>query len=161
MPCYLFTYHAYGTWLPDRKQGYVERKRGILPTDMTEAARYRTSMKETVAEFRSATQLSAIGGIIDSQTKQKFEAYYIATESTHIHALVGWRDERTWLHMRSIIKSSIKEPVASGSRIRSILTIWSRFICRNIAVGNGVRSVGSSCDRGPAPEGVALRLLHH
>jgi hypothetical protein len=38
MPCYLFTWHAYATWLPDRKQGYVEKGRGILPPDKAAAA---------------------------------------------------------------------------------------------------------------------------
>ncbi|MEM1305417.1 MAG: hypothetical protein AAGG46_11005, partial [Planctomycetota bacterium] len=29
MPVYLFTYHTYGSWLPDRPQGYVQRDQGI------------------------------------------------------------------------------------------------------------------------------------
>ena len=49
MPCYLFTYHGYGTWLPDRSRGYVRRKEGILPTDeapMAECYRKRTNVKK-------------------------------------------------------------------------------------------------------------------
>jgi hypothetical protein len=107
MPCYLFTYHAFGTWLPDRKQGYVKRKRGIRPSDFAEAERYRSAMKETVVEFDERLQLSAIDAVIDSQVKQNFDAYYIATDATHVHILIGWRDERAWLHMRSILKGSI------------------------------------------------------
>ncbi|QDT75400.1 hypothetical protein I41_46100 [Lacipirellula limnantheis] len=34
MPCCLFTYHAYGSWTPDRKQGYVKRHQGILQQDL-------------------------------------------------------------------------------------------------------------------------------
>jgi hypothetical protein len=107
MPCYLFTYHAFGTWLPDPKQGYVKRKQGILATNFAEAERYRAAMKEAIVEFDTAIQLTVIDSIIDSQIKQDFECYYIATDATHAHALVGWRDERSWLHMRSIIKGSI------------------------------------------------------
>ncbi len=33
MPCYLFTFHAFGTWMPDREEGFVQRKKGILPPD--------------------------------------------------------------------------------------------------------------------------------
>src|SRR4051794_35604479 len=29
MPCYLFTYHAYGSWMPDHKRGYVHRGQGV------------------------------------------------------------------------------------------------------------------------------------
>jgi hypothetical protein len=107
MPCYLFTYHAYGSWMPDRKQGYVKRRRGILSTDVAMAEKYRTSMKESAVIFGSVTQLAIIDSLIDSQKRQEFECYYIATDSTHVHILLGWRDEREWLHMRSIIKCSI------------------------------------------------------
>jgi hypothetical protein len=33
MPVYLFTYHAYRSWMPDRNRGFVRRKEGILPAD--------------------------------------------------------------------------------------------------------------------------------
>ena len=33
MPCYLFTFHAFGTWMPDREEGFVRREQGILPPD--------------------------------------------------------------------------------------------------------------------------------
>jgi hypothetical protein len=106
MPCYLFTYHAYGTWMPDRKQGYVKRKRGILPCDPREAAAYRAVMNESVAELDSQVQITAIDSIVDSQVKQSFATHFVATDTTHVHALVSWRDDRTWLHLRSIIKGS-------------------------------------------------------
>lgn len=121
MPCYLFSYHAFGTWLPDRKQGYVKRKRGILPTNVAEAKRYRAAMKEAIVEFDSQVQETVIDSIIDSQEKQRFECYYIATDPTHVHALIGWRDERTWLHMRSIIKSSISRRLKKDCGKRSWL----------------------------------------
>lgn len=107
MPCYLFTYHAFGTWLPDRKRGYVKRHRGILLPDKDMATKYRAAMKESVVELDSDTQLIVIDAILDSRDKQRFETYFIATDSTHVHVLVGWRDERAWLHMRSIVKGSI------------------------------------------------------
>jgi hypothetical protein len=40
MPCYLFTYHAYGSWMPDRVEGYVRRGQGILPRDTQMASLY-------------------------------------------------------------------------------------------------------------------------
>jgi hypothetical protein len=51
MPCYLFTYHAYGSWMPDRPQGYVRRGKGILPTDTRMAERYRKNTKYDKAPF--------------------------------------------------------------------------------------------------------------
>jgi hypothetical protein len=29
MPVYLFTYHAYRSWMPDRPEGFVQEGRGI------------------------------------------------------------------------------------------------------------------------------------
>ncbi len=107
MPCYLFTYHAYGSWLPDRKQGYVERKQGILPQDQNLADQYRERMTEAGKVFDSQLQQAIVVVLLDSQEKQHFESYAIATDSTHVHVLLGWRDGRAWLRMRSTVKGSI------------------------------------------------------
>ena len=107
MPCYLFTYHAYGSWMPDRKQGYVKRSRGMLELDREMAANYRRAMKESPVQFTDEVQLAIVDAVIDSRPKQNFEVYFIATDSTHAHLLVSWRDDRPWLRMRSGIKSSL------------------------------------------------------
>lgn len=51
MPCFLFTYHAHGTWLPNRSRGYVKRGQGILPPDETMHQRYSQAMKEPKVNF--------------------------------------------------------------------------------------------------------------
>lgn len=107
MPCYLFTYHSYGSWMPDRKRGYVKRHRGILGPDTNTAAKYRLAMKDAAVELDGCTQIICIDTILESREKQKFEVYFIAINLTHVHLLVGWKDERAWLPMRSIIKSSL------------------------------------------------------
>jgi hypothetical protein len=107
MPCYLVTYHAYGSWLPDRKQGYVKRKQGLLARDAKAATQYRNAMKESIVSFTSAIQSSIIDAILGSQTKQQFEPYFIATDKTHVHVLIAWRNDRTWLQLRSRVKGSI------------------------------------------------------
>jgi hypothetical protein len=107
MPCYLFTYHAYGSWMPDRSKGYVKRKRGILSPDVDMAAKYHASMKESAVRFDDTIQERILDAILTSRQPQAFEPYYISTDMTHVHLLVGWRDTRTWLRLRSTIKSSI------------------------------------------------------
>jgi REP element-mobilizing transposase RayT len=82
-------------------------KRGILSADAAMATNYRAAMKEEAFKFDGETQLAILDAVLDSRAMQRFETYYIATESTHVHILVGWRDKRPWLHMRSIIKGSI------------------------------------------------------
>jgi hypothetical protein len=107
MPCYLFTYHSYGSWMPDRARGYVKRKRGILSRDIDMAAKYHATMKESAVEFDNKTQDLILEAILISQSLQSFGTHFISTEVTHVHVLVGWRDARTWLRMRSSIKGSI------------------------------------------------------
>ncbi len=113
MPCYLFTYHAYGSWLPDRQQGYVIRKQGILPQDPAQAVQYRQRMKEAEKKFSPDIQQSIIHVLLESQEKQSFECYSIATEVSHVHLLLGWRDNRPWLRMRSTVKGSMTRSLKS------------------------------------------------
>ena len=72
MPCYLFTYHAYGSWMPDRPQGYVQRKQGILPPDAVLAQKYRTAMEQSEAKFTSDVQIALIDSLLESREKQSF-----------------------------------------------------------------------------------------
>lgn len=107
MPCYLFTYHAYGSWLPDRRRGYVKRGRGILPADAHMARLYTKSMKETAVTFDDQLQRWAIAAALESESLQEFELYFVATDDTHVHILIGWRDEPDPARMRSSLKGSV------------------------------------------------------
>jgi hypothetical protein len=107
MPCYLFTYHAYGSWMPDRSRGYVKRRRGILPRDVDMAAKYHAAMKEQALEFNDNMQGLILDTMLASHQPQVFKPYFITTDISHVHLFVGWRDGRTWLRMRSSIKGSM------------------------------------------------------
>lgn len=119
MPCYLFTYHTYASWMPDRRRGYVKRNRGILPSDERMAKRYRKAMKQSQVEFDSDIQLLMLAAVLESRKKQGFELYFFSTEPTHLHLLVGWRDERPWLRLRSSLKSSVTRRLNVEIRKRS------------------------------------------
>jgi REP element-mobilizing transposase RayT len=107
MPCYLFTYHAYGTWLPGRKQGYVKRGRGILPTNAHMHRLYAAALKEDVVKLQETHQLQVINSLLESQAPQHFDVHYAATDATHVHGIVAWRDDRNALKLRGLIKSSL------------------------------------------------------
>ncbi len=107
MPCYLFTFHAYGTWMPDREEGFVRRKQGLLPPDAKLAQQYRTRAKEDQVLFDSRLQSLIIEEIRIAWEKQRCRGHYVATESTHVHLLVSWPDERSWLRLRMGLKSSL------------------------------------------------------
>jgi len=107
MPCYLFTYHAYGSWMPDREEGYVRRKQGVLPADQQRAAEYRQAARQPQVRFDAAVQRLVICELQAAWLHQQCRGHFIATDSTHVHVLVSWRDERPWIRIRSGLKSSL------------------------------------------------------
>jgi len=118
MPCYLFTFHAYGTWMPDRKAGFVRRKRGILPSNEELATLYRERACETNAAFDDAIQRLLIEETRITCDKQRYRVHGIATDPTHLHVLVSWRDERPWMKIRTGLKSSLTRRLNRDARQR-------------------------------------------
>lgn len=107
MPCYLFTYHGYGTWLPDRRRGYVRRHEGILASDSKMAATYRANMHQDAVGFDTSIQQHLIDEILVAAEHQRFRCHYIATELTHIHVLVSWKNDRDWQVVRAKLRESL------------------------------------------------------
>ena len=93
--------------MPDREEGYVRRKQGVLPKDPKMAQRYRDVQKESTVTFDDAHQRALIDSVLQSQEPQRFEVYYVATDPTHVHVLLGWDDDRKWLKLRSAVESSL------------------------------------------------------
>jgi hypothetical protein len=107
MPCYLFTYHTHGSWLPDHPRGYVRRHQGILPPDSVMATRYRANMKQKAVLFDNVVQRLLIDETIIAGTFQQFRCHFLATETTHFHALVSWKTERKWETVRAKLRESL------------------------------------------------------
>lgn len=116
MPCYLFTYHAYGSWLPGRTRGYVKRGQGILPPDKHMHRLYAEAMKETAVEFNEQPQRWSIAALLESEPLQRFELYYVSTDATHLHVLLGWRGNRDPITMRGLVKGSLTRRLNSFER---------------------------------------------
>ncbi len=127
MPCYLFTWHAYGTWMPDRPQGYVRRGEGILPCNVVEAQRYRARQKEQPAAFDEATQKLLIEEATITAQFRRFRLHGVATELTHAHLLVSWHDERSFAQVRRGLRESLTRRLnADANRRRWIVRGGSR-----------------------------------
>ena len=107
MPCYLFTYHAYRSWMPDRQLGYVRRGEGVLPADQEMAVLYANNATEELARFLAAHQRAAIATIQDAVRHIDCRLHFVSTDSTHIHPLVSWDGPRTWQQNRNSIKRAI------------------------------------------------------
>ncbi|MFK7788138.1 MAG: hypothetical protein AB8C95_01425 [Phycisphaeraceae bacterium] len=107
MPCYHFTFHAYGTWMPDKKKGYVKRKKGVLPSDERMAQNYRANQKQPTVKFLKVHQeaIAAILRVVGQHLDATMRC--IAIEPTHLHVIVSWSHERAWDSMRQSIRSAL------------------------------------------------------
>ena len=107
MLTYLFTYHAYLSWLPDRHEGYTERGKGIQPRDMKKAAEYREKATHGLVRFDDRLQRIAIDELLIAVEKQTLHLHAVATDDAHLHVLVSWHTEKTWKQARNGLKYSL------------------------------------------------------
>jgi REP element-mobilizing transposase RayT len=107
MPCYLFTYHTFGSWYPDRAQGFVARGQGILPQDVKLAKVYRSRAKQETVFIEQQHQQAMIHRLIEAVSFIDCRLHGVATDNTHLHVLASWRGERTWQQNRASLKKSL------------------------------------------------------
>ena len=87
MPCYLFTYHAYRSWMPNRRQGYVRRHVGVLPRDLKMAARHEENATFAEVRFAHDHHRSIIETLCDASSHIACRLHYVATDISHVHVL--------------------------------------------------------------------------
>lgn len=107
MPCYLFTYHGHGTWLPDHSRGYVRRKEGVLASDARMADCYRRNFNGEAVHFNRQSQQTMIEAALEAFRCQSLRGHGIATNATHLHVLVSWTTERNWQVVRRQLRGSL------------------------------------------------------
>ena len=107
MPVYLFTFHAYRSWMPDRGRGYVRRDEGILPRDEEMVAEYRERATNDPTTLTREIQRALLQELQTACHFQQLRLHGGSTEPSHIHAVTIWRDERTTLAVRAGIKKSL------------------------------------------------------
>ena len=117
MPCYLFTYHTHGSWLPDHPRGYVKRGQGYLPCNHQLAEKYRGSMQTATVFLGEFEQEIAINALVEAVDYIDCQLHYVASDRTHLHVLVSWRDDTPWKKRRNSLKKAITIKL-KGSRDR-------------------------------------------
>jgi hypothetical protein len=93
MPVYLFTYHAYQSWLPDHRRGYVEKGAGIQPSNIQLANAYRAEAQHPPFLFDSLAQYYLILKAQAVCTEDGYRLHGAGSETTHLHFIVSWHDE--------------------------------------------------------------------
>ena len=82
------TQHTYGTWFPDRPQGFVRHGRGLQRPDPELAGRYRRLMRGEPTWLEAAHQRALIESVIQSCEIYGWTPRSIATDASHFHACV-------------------------------------------------------------------------
>ena len=121
MPVYHFTFHAYGTWLPDRAEGYTPYRSGWKPPDTKRADQYRDQMDQAVSRFDTPSQRHALETLLRGQPLQSDELYVFAADDSHLHAVIAWRDNREPTRVQSQVKSSLIRALNEGRSKRKWL----------------------------------------
>jgi REP element-mobilizing transposase RayT len=122
MPCYLFTYHTYGSWLPDHPKGFVIRKAGVQLTHVALAQTYRQRMTQSEVALLEKHQLTVIKAIQAAAKHIGCRAHFVATNPTHIHVLTSWRDNKGWKQKRNSYKRRITISLKSEFEQRNWLS---------------------------------------
>lgn len=107
MPVYLFTFHAYRSWMPDRSAGYVRRGEGVMKPDPEIAKRYADRATAPPATFTPQVQAAILAELRDGAPRQDYRVHAVAVDPTHVHVVVSWADTHDPVRVRSGIKSSI------------------------------------------------------
>lgn len=106
VPVYLFTYHAYRTWNPDHPRGFVQdQERGYQPPNKALAAEYDRAATAPPALFDGLAQDFLVRMAYDFCVRRGYRLHAIATDPTHVHVVVSWRDGMTWTSIRQSLKN--------------------------------------------------------
>lgn len=101
---YLFTFHAYRSWLPDRPQGYVRRGKGVQAPDKKMAELYKRDAKHPAMRFDAQMQDSLVTTTRSICTKNGWRLHQVRATTTHVHALVSWPEFVEWKSISNTLK---------------------------------------------------------
>ena len=105
MPVYLFTYHAYRTWNADDPRGFVPWHEEQKPPDAELARSYDRQAKQPPVTFDAAKQEALLWIVHDCCDRRQWRLHYAATDPTHVHVLVSWKEETLWKDVSTRIKN--------------------------------------------------------
>ena len=118
MAAYLFTFHAYRSWMPDRRRGYVKRGEGILPTDRAMAEFYHRDARHEAVAFTPEVQAVLVAAARALCTQKEWRLHQVMTDRTHVHTLLSWRAFLDWRSVRRTLKyrytSALNEARGAG-----------------------------------------------
>ena len=104
MAVYLFTFHAYRSWMPDRQRGYVRRGEGLLPPDHDMAEHYHRDARHRAVGFTPDVQAVLVASTQALCTQKQWRLNQVMAKPTHVHTLLSWRGFLHWKSVRRTLK---------------------------------------------------------
>lgn len=105
MPVYLFSYHTYRSWMPDRQRGHTRRGEGYVASDRALAEEYAERARWGPVVLDRHLQEVAIRSILTTCQYIEVRCHGIASDPSHLHVLVSWRHPATWIRVRMSIRT--------------------------------------------------------
>lgn len=91
--------------MPDNPRGFAPEGEGCQPPNPELADAYRDAAKFEPVEFDQPTERFLIEVAQDVCGRRPWHLHAAATEPSHIHCLVSWRDRSRWEDVRGKIKN--------------------------------------------------------
>src|SRR5262249_30683238 len=107
MAVYLFTYHAHGSWLPDRKHGFVVKGKGVQPPNRNLARIYRARTKQKPGACELSIHTELVRAARNICTDKGWRLHQVQVNSSHIHLLVSWREFIDWKRVSNSLKRGL------------------------------------------------------
>jgi hypothetical protein len=95
--------------MPDRDEGFVQVHRGWQPKNIKLAKAYTEAAAWPAASFNSEDQRFLIETVLDVCGRRSWRLHAAATEPTHLHAVVSWRDQTK----RELVQGKIRNIVST------------------------------------------------
>jgi REP element-mobilizing transposase RayT len=104
---YLFTFHAYRSWMPDHRRGFVQRGKGILKPSPQMAQSYARR-----ARFERMVFDDRLCSLIDQAAKEicgdrGWRLHAVVVVWSHLHALVSWQGFVDARRVRAVLHHGI------------------------------------------------------
>jgi REP element-mobilizing transposase RayT len=93
--------------MPDRRQGYVHRTRGLQPKDDDMAENYRANQREstvTLGDEHIDLLIEVAQGV---EPHLDVTVHGGAADATHLHVVVSWTHSKTFEQIRANIRSTL------------------------------------------------------
>ncbi|MEX0774362.1 MAG: hypothetical protein WD042_01475 [Phycisphaeraceae bacterium] len=107
MAVYMFTYHAYRSWMPDNRRGYVRRKKGIQPPDPRMAENYRRRARHAAVHFDDELCESIIDAARGVCRRKNWRCHADVAVWSHFHVVVSWRQFVDARRARTVLRRAI------------------------------------------------------